>query len=304
MKKVSVLIPTYHSGETLLRAVQSVLDQSYGNTEAIVVDDNDPADPFRKSTEDLMARFADEPRVRYIRHAENRNGAAARNTAFAHSDGDYITFLDDDDFYYPRKVEVQVDYLNAHPEMGGCYCWRHQNGVDVCGEYSGDLTCELLTLEFTPTTPCLMIRRECFEDLKGFDESYRRHQDFEFLLRYFKKYELAPVPEVQVEISTNGVNNMPKGQALVDLKERFFAQFQSEISAICLRDKEKGQQLYLQHFVKTFKDLIRYGYPGLALKVYLKYRKPCGARFIPYFIKLCVAGRYKAWTGKTLHVKC
>ena len=302
MKKVSVLIPTYHSDSTLTRAIDSVLKQSYPNVEVIVVDDNEPEDTFRKSTEALMADYNDDERVKYVKHDHNKNGAAARNTAFRNSVGEYITFLDDDDFYYASKIEAQVNYLEQHPNLGGCYCWRHQNGVDICGMYSGDLTFEILSMKFTPTTPCIMIKRECFETLNGFDESYRRHQDYEFLLRYFKKYELEPVPTVQVEISTNGVNNAPKGQKLIELKEHFFSQFQNEIDEIYLADKRMGEKIYLNHFVRTFKDLLRYGYPKLAFSVYRKYRRKCGHLFLPFFVRLLIAGRYKAITGKNLNI--
>lgn len=302
MKKVSVLIPTYHSDVTLVRAIDSVLGQSYANVEVIVVDDNDPQDSFRITTEKLMSDYENDPRVKYIKHPNNKNGAAARNTAFRNSDGELITFLDDDDFYYDHKIESQVDYLERHPDLGGCYCWRRQNGVDVCGMYSGDLTAEILSMEFSPPTSCIMMKRECFAELNGFDESYRRHQDYELLLRYFKKYEIEPVPTVQVEMSTNGVDNTPKGQKLIELKEHFFTQFQEEIDTICREDREKGQRIYLNHYVRSFKDLLRYGYPKLAFSVYRKYRSKCGPRFFPFFIKLLIAGRYKAITGKMLNV--
>ena len=302
MKKVSVLIPTYHSDSTLTRAIDSVLKQSYKNVEIIVVDDNNPNDPYRESTENLMSKYDHNDCIKYVKHDHNRNGSAARNTAFKYSVGEYITFLDDDDFYYEDKIQCQVEYLEEHINIGGCYCWRHQNGVDICGEYCGDLTYEILSMAFTPTTPCLMIRRECYESLGGFDESYRRHQDYEFLLRYFRQFTLEPVKSVQVEISTNGVNNIPRGQKLVDLKEFFFTQFKDDIDRIYISDKKKGQTIYLNHYVRAFKDLLRYGYPKLACKIYIKYRKKCGTRFWPFFFQLVFAGRYKAVTGKTLNI--
>lgn len=294
MKKVSVLIPTYHSDETLTRAIDSALNQTYENIEVIVVDDNNPGDSFRANTEKIMAQYSKIKKVKYIKHDRNRNGSAARNTAFSNSSGDYISFLDDDDFYYPKKTELQVKYLEEHSDLGGCYCWRHQNGKNVCGQYKGDLTSEILSLEFTPYTSCLMIRRECYESLNGFDESYRRHQDFEFLLRFFKKYQLEPVPSIQVEISTNGVNNNPKGQNLIDVKEKFFSQFAAEIDEIYKTDIKKGRRIYLNHYVTVFKDLIRYGYPDLAVGIYKKYHKKCGPLFLPLFCKWVYLGRVKA----------
>lgn len=287
---VSVIIPTYKSGETLTRAIDSVLAQSYNDVEAVVVDDNNPDTVERVQTEALMQKYVDNPKVIYIKHEKNKNGAAARNTAFANSKGSYIAFLDDDDFFLPEKIQQQVDYLNKNRNIGGCYCWRNQFGSDICGEYEGDLSYEILSLDFTPYTSCVMIRRECFESLNGFDESYYRHQDFEFLLRFFERYTMGFVPYVGVIISTNGVNNIPKGQKLVDIKELFFGQFTSTIDRVTEGNKKKRQYIYNNHFARTFKDLLRYGYPVLAFQVYFKYGIKGGIGFWKLFVKLCTNG--------------
>ncbi len=297
-KKVSVLIPTYHSDETLRRAIDSVLKQTYSDFEVIVVDDNNPTDEYRKTTEQLMQLYADDKRVKYIQHDKNKNGSAARNTAFANSEGEYITFLDDDDFYYPDKLRCEVEFLEQNSQYGGCYCWRRANSKDICGKYAGDLSEQILSLEFTPCMPTLMVRRECYITLKGFDETYRRHQDFEFLLRFFEKYALGYVPSVQVEISTNGVNNAPKGKKLVELKTQFFHQFQGKIDEIYSRDQSVGQKIYRNHFVRAFKDLLRYGHPILAFQIYFEYHEKCGKVFWRLFFKLCVASQYHRITGK------
>lgn len=297
-KKVSVLIPTYHSDITLHRAIDSVLTQNYEDFEVIVVDDNNPTDEYRRRTELLMQPYASDERVKYIQHETNKNGSVARNTAFANSEGEYITFLDDDDFYYPDKLKYEVEFLENNPQFGGCYCWRRSNGKDICGKYEGDLSEQILSLEFTPCTPTLMVRRECYIELNGFDESYRRHQDFEFLLRFFEKYSLGYVPSVQVEISTNGVNNAPKGKKLVELKQQFFSQFSSKIEAIYEINPCVGQKIYRNHFVRVYKDLLRYGHPILATRIYFEYKGKCGSGFWNLFFKLCFESQYHRITGK------
>lgn len=160
--KVSVIIPTYKSDDTLIRAIDSVLGQTYDNFEVIVVDDNDPKSSYRQKTIVLMSKYKNNEKVKYILHPENRNGAAARNTAFKNSTGHYITFLDDDDYYYKDKLKVQVEYMESHQEKGGCYCWVDFRGKIIKGTYDGDLTKLLLSLTFSPTTPALMVRRECY----------------------------------------------------------------------------------------------------------------------------------------------
>ena len=210
-------------------------------------------------------------RVKYIKHEKNKNGSAARNTGFKNSDGDYICLLDDDDIFLQDKLSAQVEFLEEHPEYGACYCWRKQNGKEICGEYEGDLSKVLLDLSFTPTTDSLMIRKECYEALGGFDESYRRHQDFEFLLRFFKKYKIGVVKRVLIEVIGNKINNVPKGEKLYNTKKAFFDQFGDEIDMIDKKNKGYKQRAYAEHFSRTFKDMIRYGYFGWAIKVYFKY---------------------------------
>lgn len=287
---VSVLIPTYKSNDTLIRAIDSVLSQSYPAVEVIVVDDNNPNTKERNCTEVLMQKYIDNPKVKYIKHDKNKNGSAARNTAFSNSSGAYIAFLDDDDYFLPDKLLYQVDYLKSNPDHGGCYCWRKQLGKDVCGTFEGDLSYEILSLDFTPYTSCVMIRRECFLRLNGFDESYYRHQDFEFLLRYFESFTMGFVPYVGTIISTNGVNNIPQGNKLVDIKELFFTQFEDTITRVTKGDNKKKQYIYNNHFVRVFKDLLRYGYPVLACKIYLKYGIKGGKSFWSLFVSLCMNG--------------
>lgn len=289
--RVSVIIPTYKSEKSLIRAIDSVLGQTYDNFEVIVVDDNDPKSSYRQKTIVLMSKYENNEKVKYILHPENRNGAAARNTAFKNSTGHYITFLDDDDYYYKDKLKVQVEYMESHQEKGGCYCWVDFRGKIIKGTYDGDLTKLLLSLTFSPTTPALMVRRECYIDLNGFDESYRRHQDFEFLLRFFKKYSIGHVPSLQVKIDNNGVNNTPKGQKLIDLKTNFFNQFSQTIESYKENDPKIYKLIYLKHYVPVFKDLLRYGYPFLALKIYVKFGICQGGDFWRYFFKLCLAGQ-------------
>ncbi len=287
---VSVIIPTYKSDVTLNRAIDSVLNQTYEEIEVIVVDDNDPNTTERIQTEALMQKYSDNYKVKYIKHKKNKNGSAARNTAFANSTGKYIAFLDDDDYYLPNKLNNQVKFLNENPNYDGCYCWRRQFDQNVCGEYEGNFSYEILSLDFTPYTSCVMVRRECYENLNGFDEHYYRHQDFEFLLRFFEKYLMGYIPYVGVVISTNGINNTPKGQKLVEIKEYFFEQFEDTINKVTNGDRKRKQYIYNNHFVRTFKDLLRYGYPKLALGVYVKYGVKGGLGFWKLFIELCFYG--------------
>ena len=105
---VSVIIPTYKRSDMLPRAINSVLKQTYENVQVVVVDDNDSNSEYRRCTEKQMSFYANDKRVKYIRHCKNSNGAVARNTGIKNADGEIITFLDDDDVYQTDKIKKQV----------------------------------------------------------------------------------------------------------------------------------------------------------------------------------------------------
>ena len=109
--KVSTIITTYRRADMLKRAIDSVLNQTYSNIEVIVVDDNDEKSEDRKNTEEIMTSYANNPKVKYIKHKVNMNGAAARNTGIKNSTGEIVCFLDDDDWYLETKIEKQLEFL-------------------------------------------------------------------------------------------------------------------------------------------------------------------------------------------------
>lgn len=286
MKKVSVIIPTYGGSISLHDSVESVLRQTYPDIEIIVVDDNNPDTEARRSTESVMNSFVNETRVKYVKHDHNRNGAAARNTGFKNSCGDYICLLDDDDIFLPEKIEKQVIFLESHPEFDACYCWRVQEGKEIQATFTGDLSQQLLEQSFTPTTCALMLRRSCYLALNGFDESYRRHQDYEFLLRFFKKYRIGVVKEVLLEIRGNEIHNQLRGEKLYEMKAHFFSQFDKDIDRIDKSNPGFKKRVYASHFSSACKAFIRYGDYGLAIKAYRNYGVKGGLLFWRYFFKI------------------
>ena len=116
---VSVIITTYHNEAYLSRAVKSVLHQTYPAVELIVVDDNQPGTDERRATEAVMEKY---PRAVYLKHPENRNGAAARNTGIRAAKGKYIAFLDNDDIYFSTHIACCVRELEDHPDCGAVLC--------------------------------------------------------------------------------------------------------------------------------------------------------------------------------------
>lgn len=224
-KLVSVLIPTYGGGQYLRRTVDSVLAQTYPHLEVIVIDDNGVGTENQKKTQSVMDAYKDENRVVYVCHEVNRNGSTARNTGFAHSKGDYICLLDDDDEFTPDKLERQVEGLEKHPECGLTYCTRE---MYVNGKRTGlmralpsdDYLYDLLTHRRGISSGTLMVRREVWQQLNGFNESLRRHQDYEFTARVASVSKVWPLDFVGLKKYMLGRNKPGSfGKAFEHLKK-------------------------------------------------------------------------------------
>lgn len=274
MQTVSVIIPTYKNRGGLIGSVESALSQDCeGLIEVIVVDDNDPQSSFRKHTEDLMAQYNDNPKVKYIRHEVNKNGAAARNTGLRAAKGDLIAFLDDDDLFLQEKLTKQVAYLCKHPEFDAVYCHaRRGDHVASTSVIEGDGSRDILLLQSNFFTPSLMFRRESIEAIHGFDESFRRHQDYELLLRFFATgYKIGCVPEVLIEIGLNKGENIPTGEKVNQLKAYFFDKFKSFIDKEDKKTPGFANKVYAKHYAGVFLNHLKHKYFIYAVQTFTHY---------------------------------
>ena len=258
---VSVIIPTYKRAPYLNRAIDSVLNQDYNNIEIIVVDDNDPGTKYRKETEELMKKYINDNRVKYIKHNKNKNGAAARNTGIKNSNGEYITFLDDDDVFLEKRIGIIVNELEKDKKniFFGAYTNVKMirkrkniflNQVSVCK--SGNLQKELLLKEFTIGTGSNMFfKRKAIEKINGFDTNFLRHQDWEFLIRFFREFKMLYIDEVLVVKYTDNPINAPNSYLLEGVKELFLKTFSEDINSF---DLETRESIYKIHDIELLES--------------------------------------------------
>lgn len=238
---MSVIITTYHNEKLLNRAVESVLHQTYERIELIVVDDNPPESNARKATEAVMEKY---PQAVYLKHSENRNGAAARNTGIRAAKGEYIAFLDNDDVYFSGHVADCVNILEEHPEYGAVLCGVVKVGGGICWDLipavTGDAVKELFLRETALGTGSnIFVRTFLVKDIEGFDESFQRHQDVEFCIRLFSKCRTFGLPEVQIVKGMDGFSNTPDFERFLQTKKHFIAKFRGEIEALNEQEQKR-----------------------------------------------------------------
>ncbi len=123
--EISIIIPCYNSSETILRAIESVLSQSFKNIEIIVVDDCSD-DETIKIIIDKYSKIIDKNILKLIQLNKNMGVATARNLGCDISVGKYLAFLDSDDTWYPNKLEIQYLYMESMPSV---FLTGHLNNV-------------------------------------------------------------------------------------------------------------------------------------------------------------------------------
>ena len=181
--KVSVVIPAYNQAEFLVKALQSVLNQTYTDFEIIVVDDASP-----DHTSEVVTQF-DDPRVMFVTHEVNRGLPAARNTGIRAASGELIALLDADDYFHPQKLQAHVNFLTRNPEVGVSYNARYElqhSSSEIRELYRPPLILDLtdFVLGFPITPSDMVIRREWAFRVGLFDEScVCGGEDLDFLCR-------------------------------------------------------------------------------------------------------------------------
>lgn len=240
MELVSIVITTYRGYEKLGRAIDSALAQTYPDIEIIVVDDNTRGTEERCLTEKVMEQYQKD-NVIYIKHDVNRNGAAARNTGIKAANGRYITFLDDDDYIVEDRIETAVTQLKKNcASIFLCSVCVVRKNISVKIVHIPAQICVkdiLLNDSLIGTGSNLFLETDIVNAVHGFDESFKRYQDREFLLRVCKVGTVCTSDKVQVIKSENGQNNIPDFYVMKDIEDKFNTKFNTEFEVLNGQEK-------------------------------------------------------------------
>lgn len=218
----------------LHRAISSACEQTYYNIEILVVSDNEPDDEFTAKALETVESFRD-PRVRLVVQEKHINGAVARNVGIMESKGEYISFLDDDDYIEPNKIEKQVLLLSSLDESWGGVCCRYKvykkgKLVEVMPTFkSGKVYKEVIMRQIKTQTNCLLLRRDALFKAGLFDEKLLRHQDVQLLARFCYNYKLMCQDEFLNNLDQDDNMNRAKPEKVMNLKRAFFASVQDII---------------------------------------------------------------------------
>ena len=194
MPQITAILPTWNRAEWLEKSIQSVLDQTFGDFELVVVDD-----ASTDSTAEIIERYSG--KIRTIVFSENRGVSAARNAAIKNSDSEWIAFLDSDDFWHPDKLQKQIAQTKMRPA-----CPLHftdeiwiRNGVRVNPKKKHQkkegwiFQPSLALCLMAPST--VILRRELYEVHGLFDENLPVCEDYDLWLRLTAQHPVALLNE-------------------------------------------------------------------------------------------------------------
>ncbi|MGZ4171070.1 MAG: glycosyltransferase, partial [Solirubrobacteraceae bacterium] len=195
--RVTLGIATYNRHDYLAEAIRSALDQDFSDLEVLVVLDG----TTNPQTDDVLASFSDEPRLRVVRHERNLGIAAAYNTFVSEGRGELIAMIGDDDLCLPGRIRRQVELFDRFPDTGVVH------GDAVVIDSAGRQTGVWPSAEFTPSAlvqsffrshnhivdPSRMVHRRVYEAVGGYDERYPLANDFDLFLRAARQFRFRHV---------------------------------------------------------------------------------------------------------------
>ena len=200
---VTVLMPIHDAEAFVAEAVESILDQTFRDFEFLVIDDGSSD----RSVEIVEAY--DDARIRLVRNDRQIELVRTLNRGMDLARGRYVARMDADDISLPERLERQVDFLEANPDVGACGTW-----VALMGDREGEIwrhpesatgiLCRLL-FHAALAHPTVCMRREMFDrHALRFDETYPHAEDYELWGRASEFFPLANVGSVLLRYRTHG----------------------------------------------------------------------------------------------------
>ena len=234
---VTVVVPAFNRAATLERCLHSVQAQSYPRWETVVVDDGST-----DGTAEVAGRIArQDARVRVVRHTGRRGAQAARNSGIHAARGEWIAFLDSDDEFLPRSLELRLHRaIETRTEVVHSACQvRYADGAVRpyhVPRLTGRVYATLLKRE-GPVFPALLVKRSALERIGYLDERVIAFQEWDTAIRLARHYEFAFEPEPTFIYNCDGADAMSK-------------------------DLRRNGRAYQQVVRKHFAAMLRHGGPG------------------------------------------
>ena len=205
---VSIIIPTCNRPEYLIRSIKSVISQTFSFWECIIIDDCS-----KVSAKKVLKEFLElDKRFKIIRNSTPKFASEARNIGIRSSQGFYIAFLDDDDYWHSEKLQKQINFMQRN-KYKVSYCWAYilkkNDEITVREPYLEGNIFDLM-LAGQPLCNCstLIAEKKVIEDIGGFNKLLRRGNDGDLIRRLSQFHHIGLLKEklVYYQVETKGLN--------------------------------------------------------------------------------------------------
>lgn len=200
--RVTVFIPAFNAERHIAEAIESMLAQSFTDFELLIIDDGST-----DGTREVIAEYSKDPRLRFVVHDDNRGQSIVRNEGLDLARGEYIAFIDADDRCSRERLDIQVAYLDAHPDIAGVGSWMprfDENGHELpaVDDERDPLDWRDITCHFLVGCPIaqgsMMIRGRALSDYR-YDPQFAASEDHELWSRMIQtcRFSNLPLPLTQ-----------------------------------------------------------------------------------------------------------
>ena len=172
---VSVIMPAFNSEVHIKTAIESVIGQTYDQWELLICDDGST-----DATRTIISEYQrSDTRVKIVKNVRGKGAPAARNCALDAASGRYIAFLDSDDFWYPEKLEVQIEHMS---DTGHVFTFSHHDVVNERGDYLRRVfsprRVNLRWMRYLNFIPCVTVIYDAAALGKVFQPNIKKRNDY------------------------------------------------------------------------------------------------------------------------------
>lgn len=254
-KLFSIIIPTYKGSDSLPISLSCLVNQTFKDFEVIVSDDNGKDSDNQLKTQKVIEYFKDKLTIKYLIN-KHVNGSYARNQGLQNAEGQYICFLDDDDFY----LDSYLGEINKTFELNKDAYFIFSNVVIILKEgVSRIVKCNdidskslLFYKKEIGTGSNICFKREAYDNDGGFDDSYLRLQDIEFVAKKLAKYKSVSLDKELVVKYYNSNDNFPNFDRNIKMCEKL----RDDVYSLGIINKKEYDELKDNQLLNILKDMI------------------------------------------------
>lgn len=241
----SVLMPVYNVEKYIVEAVESVLSQTFTDFELILLDDCSP-----DGSADIIKTFSDE-RIAYHRNDENLGLANNLNVGLDMARGKYVVRMDGDDISLPNRLQTQIEFLEANPDIDLCSCGMEMFGKDdkVWIRERNPEQVKITMLFYSPILHASAVwRRESFEkyNLRYRQEAFPA-EDYDLWARAVKYCKLVNIPQVLYRYRIHGIQvTKTDDRAELRTREIRLSYLKETLPSLSEKDRENFVNYYLE----------------------------------------------------------